>query len=435
MTLFVRIIGFAIAFWSVGQWWFSRTIDGSDAPWGVLALLLLAATSQKSVEVDERRDLAVPFFVFLYALSFPFLPNLLRGSIACLAVGVWISERRGVGRFHFGTWALVGMVLPWLASLNFFLNYPLRVVTTFLSVRFLRLSGLPIYADGFALNWGPVSVWVDAPCAGVRMLWVGVFLASALAYIFRLKNWATIALLGIGLVATVLGNVARASAVFYLEAGLIDAPDWFHPVSGVVAFSVVTIAVCAAAFWLRRFQVEALPKRARRPGIAFFFAVAAAALVPFVTPPSSAGTSSGFTGFPETFDGETLHERPIDPREAKYVDGFPGKIGTYETASYDLVLRWISSPTRRLHSAVDCYRGLGFEVKPIDTDSDWASYEATKSDGAKVETITFEERIVDADGEVFEDVGAWYWAATFGKSTGPWWNVVRVHKSSAQDER
>ncbi|HET9205271.1 MAG TPA: hypothetical protein VFO28_03465, partial [Burkholderiaceae bacterium] len=36
------------------------------------------------------------------------------------------------------------------------------------------------------------------------------------------------------------------------------------------------------------------------------------------------------------------------------------------------------------------------------------------------------ERIVDADGQAFVDASSWFWAASLGRSTGPWRAVTRV---------
>jgi len=36
------------------------------------------------------------------------------------------------------------------------------------------------------------------------------------------------------------------------------------------------------------------------------------------------------------------------------------------------------------------------------------------------------ERIVDARGEGFVDASSWFWAATLGRSSGPWRAMTRV---------
>ena len=97
------------------------------------------------------------------------------------------------------------------------------------------------------------------------------------------------------------------------------------------------------------------------------------------------------------------------------------------------LIRKVTSPTRKLHPAADCFRGAGFTVEPQPIAVDehghrWSVFHAAKA-GEKLEV---RERIYNQRGESWTDVSAWWWQAAMGKSQGPWWaeTVVRVRLSS-----
>lgn len=426
----------AFAFWPVLTWWVARTTDSSDAALGVVALGLVAivcwsergrraAGADGEVVRHARIGWLELALIATYAVSFPFVPNLVRALFAAATIGVVVGRVRGVGPVHLGTWGLVAMTLPVLASLRFFLGYPLRWITTQLTAMLLRFGGLIVETQGLALVMGPVEVWVDGPCSGVKMLWVGVFLAAALAFIFRLKNRATVALFLAAIFATVAGNVSRAASVFYLESGILQAPDAAHDLAGMAAFAIVAGLVSALGFKLHRYGVDTSgsARRSRLPGrIIVIAVVSAAAFVPVVTPPSNAAVSATFEGWPATLDGVALEPRELSERDRPYLAGFPGRIAAFRAGDEDVLLRWVAKPTRRLHSAADCYRGLGWEVEPMTATDGWARFSVTYEG----RTLIVRERLTDADGEHFSEVGAWYWAAMLGSSDGPWLNVVRV---------
>jgi hypothetical protein len=130
------------------------------------------------------------------------------------------------------------------------------------------------------------------------------------------------------------------------------------------------------------------------------------------------------------------HGRPLQPLarsavEQRFAERFPGRIARFRVAGgEELVLREMQRPTRMLHPAADCWRGIGWQVGTPrlvhEDDGDgsalWRCFEATH-DGQRVRVC---ERIVDARGLAFTDTSAWFWAASLGQSTGPWQAVTRV---------
>ena len=84
-------------------------------------------------------------------------------------------------------------------------------------------------------------------------------------------------------------------------------------------------------------------------------------------------------------------------------------------------MRDVERPTRRLHPAADCYRGLGFAIHAERLERDasarlWRCFDATRGGSA----LRVCERIEDATGGAFTDTSAWFWAARLGRSPGPW---------------
>lgn len=463
-------VALAVAFWPVLSWWVARTADTSDDALGVAALAFMVVTTwweRGDAKLSRAWGWGVLGVIALYALTFAWAPNLVRALFAATALGVVVGRMRGVGPLHFGTWGLVAMTLPVLASLRFFLGYPLRWVTTQATALLLRVGGLVVETRGLALVMGPTEVWVDGPCSGVQMLWVGVFLAAALAFVFRLPNRATVGLFVCAVFATVAGNISRAAGVFYLESGILELPEavdaialpLLHELTGIAAFAVVAGIVASAGFWLHGRTGEVVAAigeppggrgarqegrgarqggrgaRLERPGEwqegrgrwsalvgVSFLVIAVAAVVPFATPASQAIVDESFEGWPRELDGVRLEPRELSERDKPYLAGFPGEIAAFRAGDEDVLLRWVARPTRRLHSAADCYRGLGFETTPLSSSAGEARFRVTMGDEDRVVS----ETLIDANGKHYAEVGAWYWAAMLGMSPGPWLNVVRV---------
>jgi hypothetical protein len=162
---------------------------------------------------------------------------------------------------------------------------------------------------------------------------------------------------------------------------------------------------------------------------ALLLAAICAAVVPFFADEHrqvSAMNSS--VAWPTQFQGRALARLPLSAREQAFLSGFPGSTARFTDGERDIVMRQVLSPTRRLHPAEDCYRGSGYEISESrivrdSSNSQWHCFNAKRSDG----TRNVCEQLRDKDGRRWTDVSSWFWAATLGKSTGPWF-VVTVAK-------
>ena len=133
--------------------------------------------------------------------------------------------------------------------------------------------------------------------------------------------------------------------------------------------------------------------------------------------------------WPHEWRGQALQPLARSAVEARFAVRFPGRIARFRVmdGGDELVLREVERPTRMLHPAADCWRGIGWTVSAAQLQRDdeqalWRCFEATHG-GQRVRVC---ERIVDARGQAFTDTSAWFWAASMGQSSGPWQAVTHV---------
>ncbi len=133
--------------------------------------------------------------------------------------------------------------------------------------------------------------------------------------------------------------------------------------------------------------------------------------------------------WPSEWRGQALQPLARSAVEARFADRFPGRIARFRVGDggEELVLRDVERPTRLLHPAADCWRGIGWQIAGAGLQRDdnallWRCFEASQG-GQHVRVC---ERIVDANGLAFTDTSAWFWAASLGQSAGPWRAVTRV---------
>ena len=245
----------ALAFWPVWQWYARRMVDGSDEPFGVLALLSAV------IIVVARRPFAQPspgavavcaLLAAAYLFAYSTMPALFKGALAVLALACVFSA---IGYRRALQPAIAGLLLlslPLLASLQFFGGFPLRFVTTHLVAMGVSLVGWDVSAQGTLLHWAGEVIAVDAPCAGIKMLWSGLFLNFTLAAWADLNLFRTWLGTSLTMLCVFLGNVVRASALFFTESGIVSAPEFAHQGVGIIVFALVALAVISLHGVLRR---------------------------------------------------------------------------------------------------------------------------------------------------------------------------------------
>jgi hypothetical protein len=184
------------AFWPLGVWYFRRVLDSGEDPWGLLALLsaglLLGrgvAPRAPTLESDRNCVSLWPAAVFtlLYAAAYPVLPNLLCAVLAATALALLLSACVLRRVLHPGLLGLLWLALPVLPSIEYYAGFPLRVLVTHGAALWLRLAGWAVRPEQAVLNWEGLQVAVDAPCAGLRMMWAGAWLTLTLICLRRLS--------------------------------------------------------------------------------------------------------------------------------------------------------------------------------------------------------------------------------------------------------
>lgn len=464
-------------------WYVARLRDGDDERWGIGALVLALALTPRAIWRTPltKREALLGLAVLLLssAVALSGAPLLIRGGLVLLAIGAMLtgpaspSERTSptahVGSVDHasargGGLARVGLLLlslPFTATAQFYLGYPLRVLTAELSRPLIGLAGVATQRRGVSLLWSGGEVQVDAPCSGLSLLWTGAVLVLGLAAGYRLSSRATCLLGTAAAVALLFGNALRSGGLFLLGARFGTVPAWAHDGLGLAVFAVFGfgLAKLAASVSARgkmsppsRSTAASSPSRATRRadvptpasvGIAAAFALvlasaAASSLWSSTHAPTVRWKPPGetFPGWPDVFEGKPC--RPLahdEPRgQAWFSTAFPGKIGVFAQDRHRIVLRWVHSPSRAVHPAADCFRAGGYRVDPVGLVRDregrtWNCFTATRDS----EVWRVRERLHD-DGDrlAWTDVSAWYWAACRASAQGPWWAVTVMEPMSEE---
>ena len=147
----------------------------------------------------------------------------------------------------------------------------------------------------------------------------------------------------------------------------------------------------------------------------------ACAIAPLAGPPSAAPRTTATREWPTEWEGRALRPLALSAVEQRFAARFPGQIARLTDGEQVLVWRAVNAPTRMLHPAADCYRGLGYRIAEARLERDaqqrlWRCFVAERG-GQRLRVC---ERIVDAQGQAYTDASSWFWAAQLGQSVGPW---------------
>lgn len=456
-----------VAFLPVLSWLWQRTFDASDEPWGLVALITIAVygicrreklPGWTSALLSNSRIPAILMVAF--AVSQFFCPMLVRAALCMSIVACFMAAAAGSGsKMRLSHFALLILSLPLLPSLQFFFGYPLRVAVAHTVAVLVGVSGVTV--DGTGLLYHGSLVAIDAPCAGLRMLWTSVYLALAVSCFKGYSNRQTVLISMIAVAASYVGNVMRAGSLvygFYLASlapaqlvvqnhGFKEFP-YFHDVIGVCSFLIVigVVLIFAARIKAPSSPMEPVisektePRFVRLPALpghrqvllyllAVCLAVVISCMNVFVQELSVANADE-FNGWPKTFEGQVIYPLSMSDWELKFAQNFPGRIAKFSDGNDQILMRWIKHETRQLHSLKDCLRGAGYAVSEQGLalrsgGERWASFAAAKPGSV----LAVRERITDSKGGSWTDVSEWYWAALTGKTRGPWLSVSVIEET------
>jgi exosortase/archaeosortase family protein len=459
----VSTIAVAAAFWPVWVWYAQRTLDKSDEPWGVLALLTAIAflIAERQRPDDEcvteggKRSatatagiqmLSVTALLLIYLVSYHVLPQLVQAMLVVCVIwmlfGINLRSPSKVGVF-----GLLLLSLPLLPSIHFFAGYPVRLIVAAGAKLLLSCMRLPVGQEAtvLLLNGQPVSI--DAPCSGINMLWSECFAAMILACVLRFQLKRTALLTAAGLAFVVLGNIARAVALIlfdYLAARagsnvLLQCEPAVHVAVGLFAFSATTAAAAGFAWLLNGRTFEPQKSASTRSAALPVVPTAAAAwrtsvlalclcasVLPVVQPATTAGAlPDAQPQWPSQINGRAVVEVESLAEERAFAADFPGHMKRFTDGSKSYFVRVVNKETRQLHPSSDCFKGLGYSIEhqPLVVLPDgtrWSSFVAEK--GRQRYRIV--ERIFDKNGRSWTDVSEWYWHACFNPASGPWTDIT-----------
>lgn len=241
----------AAAFWESWRWLIVRTAVTPDEAITLLAMIGVTLGSAGIRLARGQRPSALPLAplagsLAIYAVTLGTLPPIASAAIAVTTTLAAIYVTTHGRRPPLAFWGLCLLVLPIVPTLQFYLGYPMRVLSAVLTVPLLRLNGFDVTRSGTALAWNGQLIQFDAPCSGVTMAWAGLLLVFTVATIhaYRLPDLLRMALFGARLLLA--ANVLRAASLFHLETG---AAAWngeaVHQAVGVAAFAVAMVWMLA----------------------------------------------------------------------------------------------------------------------------------------------------------------------------------------------
>jgi exosortase/archaeosortase family protein len=238
------------ALWPHWFWMARRLTDGSDEPWGILAALtvvaLVARDRDRLVLPPRNRLIGTALLMLASAAIGPFAPPLAAAASAMIALGIFLAGALPT-RPAAPLVTLLLLALPIIASLQFYLGYPLRLATAHAAAPLLALAGFDVIARGAAFEFAGRTILVDPPCAGIAMLWLGSYTAALLSYLDGAGARHTMTNGIVAAAAVFAANVLRNALLFFTEAAIVPAPAWAHDAIGLGAFAFAVIPIVAFA--------------------------------------------------------------------------------------------------------------------------------------------------------------------------------------------
>ncbi len=428
-------------------WYTQRMIDGSDEPVGVIALLTLLALiiARRRIlawrSLDPSEWTVLISLVALLTLFRDLLPNLVVASLLLVSATTF-ALRRGLPP---ATMGMALLSLPLLATLDFYLGFPLRLACGWLFA--LLFNGLVggLELSGLSLVYQGIEVVIDRPCAGINYLWSGWYAAALIAC---LRNFRGLALLAWSLASLIIlfgANVARVGLLFVLEINQLIT-DSGHQSVGLAVFILALLLLFSIGNLLpsktpKKSGALSRPSATNRstprvlPKISLATALLSLALPQTSTPvdQTTFATLQNDFIFPTHLLGFRL--QPIDQGSPlEVLRQSPSTLSaTFVWQERLILLRVTHRPTRTLHPAEHCFTGAGYQIQPLPLWKDpqernWSRFEARKGRERLIVSQMIEH---PASAATFSDVSQSYWNAFLNRQTGPWfaWTMVEPRKT------
>jgi exosortase D (VPLPA-CTERM-specific) len=138
----------------------------------------------------------------------------------------------------------------------------LKLISSWLGVRMLQLTGMTAYREGNVIDLGFTQLQVVDACSGLRYVIPLLVLGVLIAFHSRLSFWKRVLLVASTIPLSILTNSLRIASVglLYPVMGVTATEGFFHDFSGWLIF-MISLTLLLVEFWaLNRF----LPEK-RRP--------------------------------------------------------------------------------------------------------------------------------------------------------------------------
>lgn len=260
----------AVSVWAASAaplwaWWMQRLAEplGVDlAAWAILGVLILSAWFRAPAEAYRPavwKIAAAAAGLAAFHFSRAALPPTVCG-IFCVAAGVPLllpdicgkDGAKAPGVAPYIALALTG--LPSAMIMDLFLGIPLRVLATGAAALVLDAAGFPVEQRGLELVVADASVWVDVPCAGIRMLSSGMLAAFVFAALYSFRWGRTVLLALLALYAVVAVNVLRVAALALFVVFGHELSSAAHSFVGCALLLPAIVFVAGAAHFLGRWR-------------------------------------------------------------------------------------------------------------------------------------------------------------------------------------
>jgi exosortase len=171
-------------------------------------------------------------------ITWIWLPPIIASGFALIACSIFLINMLPTQRKLAPLLSLAILALPLVASLNFYVGYPLRWFCAQSTSVILALLGTETTPAGASLWWNGKTILIDAPCAGIAMLWIGLYLGALFSYLNNHHTCRTLLNLSAAGILVIIANVLRNTLLFYKESGMVQWPSWTHEAIGLLVFAL-----------------------------------------------------------------------------------------------------------------------------------------------------------------------------------------------------
>jgi exosortase len=203
--------------------------------------------------------LATLFFAQLYQAAFGVTTegmSLLGAGVMLFIAGNvhYVFGRAGIACFAFGC-AFLLLALPVPDTIYFPLVSSLQSKVAAANVTLLNLIGIPAEQTGSAIRLPRCVVGIDEACSGIRSLQSATMATLFIGYLTLRKKSLQAALLGLGILAAIVGNLVRSFFLSYTaNAKGAAAIQSYHDAAGWSILAFTALAVALFAWLLNRLE-------------------------------------------------------------------------------------------------------------------------------------------------------------------------------------